>query len=114
MSRLTELLRRIEQQNATLAKELASEIKTLAARRSYGLNFERHVPESFELPGRKVRRKDKVRFRAPRRGSEEETDARAWLVTRIEGRGEARTAHLVDYPPANGPQAMQRPVTDLV
>ena len=67
MSRPTELARRIEQKDPALGKELASEIKSFAGRRSIGLNFERHIPETCELPDRTVRRGDKVRFRAPRR-----------------------------------------------
>lgn len=51
MSRLTELLRRVELQNPALAKDLAREIDTLAGHRAFGLNFERHIPESVELPG---------------------------------------------------------------
>ncbi len=76
MSRLTDLLRRVEQQNPDLARDLATEVKKLAARRSFGLNFERHVPETITLPGRKVRRGDKVRFRAPRGESDKGLDPR--------------------------------------
>lgn len=113
MSRLTELLRRVEQRDPALAKELASEVKVLSGRRAFGLNFERHVPETVELPGRRVWRGDKVRFVAPR--SEDAcADERLWLVTRVEGRGEARTAHLVEYRPVGEPVTVQRPVVDLV
>ena len=34
----------------------------LAGRGAFGLNFERHIPETVELPNRTVRRGDKVRF----------------------------------------------------
>ena len=77
MSRLTDLLRRVEQLNPDLAKELTGEFKSLAERRSFGPNFERHVPETFELPNRRVRRGDKVRF-LPERGP--------WFCTRTGGR----------------------------
>lgn len=113
MSRLTELLRRVEQRDPALAKELASEVKVLSGRRAFGLNFERHVPETVELPGRRVRRGDKVRFVAPC-SEDARADERLWLVTRVEGRGEARTAHLVEYHPAGEPETVQRPVADLV
>lgn len=55
MSRLTDLLRRVEQQNPALAKDLTDEVKTLTGRRAFGLTFERHVPETVELPGRRIR-----------------------------------------------------------
>lgn len=92
MSRLTELLRRVEQKDPTLGRDLANEVKALAARRSFGLNFERHVPESVELPGRAIRRGDKVRFRAARRESGKGLNARTWLVTRLAGSGGERTS----------------------
>lgn len=93
MSRLTELLRRVEQQDPALARELAGEMKGLASRRAFGLNFERHVPETFDLPGRTVRRGDKVRFRAARGESDKGLDTRPWLVTRIERRDGVRGRH---------------------
>lgn len=114
MSRLTELVRRVEKQNPALAQELAQEIKTLTARRSFGLNFERHLPESVELPERTIRRGDKVRFRAPRGATGTESDERIWRVTRIEGRGETRTAHLVEYQGSGEPERGTRLVADLV
>jgi adenine-specific DNA-methyltransferase len=114
MSRLTDLLRRVEKQDPDLARDLASEVKTLAARRSFGLNFERHVPETVELPGRNIRRGDKVRFRAPRGESDKGLDSRLWLVTRIEGRGEDRTAHLVEHQAREKPETAQRLTDDLV
>ncbi|MDP9471002.1 MAG: hypothetical protein M3Q71_10100 [Chloroflexota bacterium] len=114
MSRLTDLLRRVEQQNPTLAKELASEVKILAERRSFGLNFERHVPETFELPHQTVRRGDKVRFRASRVESREDVDPRIWKVTRIEGRGDQRTACLVEHQVRGTPETAQRLTRNLV
>ena len=113
MSRLSQLLRRVEQRDPALAKELASEVNALAQRRAFGLNFERHVPETFELPGRRVRRGAKVRFLAPRGEQEPDLDDRLWLVTHVEGRGEARTAKLVEYRPGGKPETTIRLVTDL-
>lgn len=49
MSKLTDLLRRVEQQNPDLARDLANEVKLLADRRSFGFNFECHIPETVEL-----------------------------------------------------------------
>ena len=51
LSRLTDLLAQVKQRDATLGQELEQEFKVLSSRRSFGLNFERHRPESVELPG---------------------------------------------------------------
>ncbi len=55
-------------ENPGLADDLQREYDALADRRSFGLNFERHVPEAVELPGRKIRKGDKVRV-LPARGA---------------------------------------------
>ena len=60
MSRLTDLLARLRIENAALAADLEKEISALTDRRAFGLNFERHIPETVELPGRKIRKGDKV------------------------------------------------------
>ncbi|MEH1168002.1 DNA methyltransferase [Micromonospora sp. CPCC 205539] len=60
MSRLSELLRQVALKDERLAADLKRETDALAERRSFGLNFERHVPEAVELPGRPVRKNDKV------------------------------------------------------
>lgn len=114
MSRLTDLLRRLEKQYPALAQELGREYERLSSRRSFGLNFERHVPESVELPGRTIRRGDKVRFRAPRGESDKGLDDRLWLVTRLTGKGAERTAHLVEYQAGGEPETTTRLVEDLV
>ena len=69
MSRLTNLLRQLEKQDPELAADLKREVDALSGRRAFGLNFERHIPETVELAGRPVRRGDKVRF-LPRRDEE--------------------------------------------
>jgi len=76
-----------------LGKELEREFKALAARRSFGLNFEKHRPESVELPGRPVRKGDKVRDLPPR-GSNEKSDQRLWKVCSIKRVDGKRTAHI--------------------
>ena len=83
MSRLTDLIARAKAKDAALGEELDREFKTLASRRAFGLNFERHRPESVELPGRAVRRGDKVRILPPR-GSTAKGDQRLWKVLHIE------------------------------
>ena len=66
MSRLTDLIARAKAKDPALGDELDREFKALASRRAFGLNFERHRPESVELPGRDVRRGDKVHVLPPR------------------------------------------------
>jgi adenine-specific DNA-methyltransferase len=66
VSRLTDLIARAKARDRALGDELEGEFKALALRRAFGLNFERHRPESVELPGRPIRRGDKVRILPPR------------------------------------------------
>ncbi len=93
MSRLTELISQAKARDPALGQELEREFKVLSSRRSFGLNFERHKPESVELPGRTVRKGDKVRILPPR-GSTSRGDQRLWKVVGLEGQGEARQARL--------------------
>lgn len=108
MSRLTELLARAKTQDAQLGADLEREIKALQARRAFGLNFERHQPEAVELPGRPVRKGDKVRVLAER-GSTTKGDQRLWIVKAI-AKGVARL-ELADTADAG---AIEAPVLDLV
>ncbi|MGO7675008.1 site-specific DNA-methyltransferase [Rhizobium leguminosarum] len=79
MSRLTDLLAQAKAKDAALGRELEKEFKVLSARRSFGLNFERHRPENVELPGRPVRKGDKVRVLSPR-GSTTKGTVEIWRV----------------------------------
>ena len=114
MSRLTNLLRQLEKQDPELAADLKREVDALSGRRAFGLNFERHIPETVELAGRPVRRGDKVRF-LPRRGEERSgADRRLWRVGGI--RRIAGGKRLADLVPHQETQASptSRPVEDLV
>ncbi|MCF2514543.1 hypothetical protein LVY65_05615 [Sphingomonas sp. G124] len=93
MSRLTDLIAETKTRNAALGQELEREFKALSQRRAFGLNFERHTPETVELPGRPVRKGDKVRIMQPRRSSAK-GDQRLWKVMELEGSGTARQAKL--------------------
>lgn len=93
MSRLTDLILQAKAKDPALGQELEREFKVLSSRRSFGLNFERHKPESVELPGRPVRKGDKVRILPPR-GSTGKGDQRVWRVRSFEGQGDARRAQL--------------------
>ncbi len=112
MSRLTDLIARAKARDSALGDELEREFKALASRRAFGLNFERHRPESVELPGRPVRRGDKVRILPPR-GSVQRADQRLWRVKRIDSKGKARMA-LVELIDAEAPETVEVAVADLV
>jgi len=93
LSRLTDLIAQAKAKDPNLGQELEKEFKVLASRRSFGLNFERHRPESVELPGRLMRKGDKVRVLPPR-GSTEKGDQRLWKVHGFEESKGQRLAHL--------------------
>ena len=114
MSRLTELISRVERKDPELAGELAAQVKTLTNRREFGLNFERHIPESVELPGRKVQRGDKVRFRPPSGTGGQVVDERLWIVSRLGKVDGVRTAHLIEYNAGREPASTTRAVGDLI
>ena len=84
MSTLNNLLQKVEQKDPQLAADLAKEVKALSARREFGLNFERHIPETVELPRRPIRKGDKVRFLAPRGEAPKSVDQRLWKVTGVQ------------------------------
>ncbi|MGC5225183.1 DNA methyltransferase [Micromonospora sp. DT81.3] len=95
MSRITQLLKHVEQLNPQLAADLTREYSALSSRRAFGLNFERHTPETVELPGRPIRVNDKVKF-LPARGEAPSTvDDRMWRVRSIARDGSIRKATLV-------------------
>jgi adenine-specific DNA-methyltransferase len=83
VSRVNDLIRQVARRDPELAEELRTEVDLLAERRSFGLNFERHVPESVELPGRPVRRGDKVRVLPPRGEKRKKEHDRLWKVVSI-------------------------------
>lgn len=99
MSRLTDLIAKVESIDPGLARDLSNQIGTLTRRRSFGLNFEQHVPETVELYGRTIRRGDKVRV-LPERGKnltkKGQKDLSAeWRVTRIKFIKKVRFAALI-------------------
>ena len=104
MSRLTELIAQAKAKDPSLGAELEKEIRTLANRRSFGLNFERHRPESVELPGRPIRKGDKVRILPPR-GETKKGDQRLWKVLAIRREGDQRVADLATIYEAEAEEA---------
>lgn len=113
MSRLTNLISQAKASDPELGKELEREFKVLASRRSFGLNFERHRPESVELPGRPLRKGDKVRVLPPR-VSTEKGDQRLWKVRSIERMGRKKRTALVELIGGAEPEAQHVAVEDLV
>ena len=83
MSRLTDLIARAKAKDPDLGGELEKEFKALSSRRAFGLNFERHAPENVELPGRPIRKGDKVRI-LPERGTTKKGDQRLWVVRKVQ------------------------------
>src|SRR6188472_184477 len=95
MSRLTDLLARVEAKDSMLARDLRAQVELLSKRREFGLNFEQHVPETVELHGRRVRRGDKVHLR-PARGKLKPDTAATWRVAELKGPKAKKVAKLID------------------
>lgn len=112
MSRLTDLLRQVRQSDTQLARDLEAEISDLTNRRTFGLVFEPHQPEAVELPGRPIRRGDKVRILPPRQETKP-GDTRLWRVRRIQRTKEEHIAHLVT-PGTDNPQDATARIDDLI
>ena len=112
MSRLTDLIARAKAKDPALGEELDREFKTLASRRAFGLNFERHRPESVELPGQAVRRGDKVRILPPR-GPTAKGDQRLWKVLHIEA-SKGQLMAYVSLLDTTESETVEVPVDDLV
>lgn len=114
MSTLSDLLLQVQKQSPQLAADLQREIKSLEQRRAFGLNFERHSPESVQLPRRPIRKGDKVRFLAERSKTPETVDQRLWLVTRLETLKGGRVAHLARQDAFDAaPETTTRAIEDL-
>lgn len=112
MSRLTELLRQARKADKQLGDDLEKEFAALMKRRTFGLVFEQHQPEAVELPGRAVRRGDKVRVLPPR-GEVKQGDQRLWRVEWIERVDGGRVAHLLELD-AEEPETQAVIADDLV
>lgn len=112
MSRLTDLIAQIKAKDSQMGLDLEREFKAISSRRAFGLNFERHRPESVELPHRTIRKGDKVRI-LPERGSTKRGDQRLWLVKAFEKVKGARFAHL-ELLGSEQPESQRVSVDDLV
>jgi adenine-specific DNA-methyltransferase len=115
VSTLSNLLRAVAEKDPQLAADLTKEVHALSERRAFGLNFERHTPETVDLSGRAIRRGDKVRFLAPRGASPRSVDQRCWKVMSIERAAAGRIAHVARQDTAESEvEAATRAVEDLV
>lgn len=112
MSRLSDLIRQAKAADAQLGADLDREFRALTKRRSFGLVFERHQPEAVELPGRAIRKGDKVRI-LPARGATTGGSRQLWTVTGFEGRGPDRLAHLAAAGDEQTAQSATASVADL-
>lgn len=95
MSRLNDLLRQVANSDPQLAKDLRRETDALADRRAFGLNFERHTPEAVELPGRPVRKNDRVRILAERGTMPTKANERLYHVAKVYSEAGERRAEVV-------------------
>lgn len=93
-----------------LAKDLEAEFRLLTQRRTFGLVFEPHQPEAVNLPGRPIRRGDKVCVLPPR-GTVKNSDQRIWRVERIQS--ETKVASLIEEG-TNEPQVAEVSTDDLM
>ena len=84
MARIHDLIRQVAAQSPDLAQEIQREVAVLSERRAFGLNFERHTPEEVELPGRPVRRGDKVHLLPPRGETPKAENHVMWVVVSID------------------------------
>jgi adenine-specific DNA-methyltransferase len=109
-------LRELRTREPALARDLEREVSALADRRAFGLNFERHLPEVVELPGRKVRKGDKVRVLPPRGKATKRPDDRLWRVVGMDRSARAAKLEMLD-PAASGEtprEELTAPLDDLV
>lgn len=111
MARIHDLIRQLETKDPALAAELSREVRALSERRAFGLNFERHTPEQVELPGRPVRKGDKVHILPPRGEFGTRDNKCIWIVRSLSASG-PRLASLVSQ--TDSAQSCEVPVEDLV
>ena len=110
MARIHELVSQIKDLDSGLAEEISKEVAALSNRREFGLNFERHTPEQVELPGRQVRKGDKVHILAPRGETPKAENKVMWVVMSID----RDTAAATIRPHRGDAEIKEVPLEDLV
>lgn len=81
---MNDLIRQLATKDAALARDIEKEVKALADRRAFGLNFERHTPEAVDLPGRRPVLHSKVRVLPPRGQMPKKENDRLWAVSGLD------------------------------
>lgn len=114
MARIHELIRQVASAQPELAEQIKREYDQLGDRRAFGLNFERHTPEAVELPGRKVRRGDKVHVLPPRGETVKAENKLLWIVQEIDKTSDTPTSTLIRNVNPDETETLQVPVEDLV
>lgn len=83
MSQLTDIIAYAKTSGAPEIATMLQEYYTKdKQRRSFGLVYEHHMPEVFEISHHKIRKGDIVSLRSER-GEFAPTDSKRWLVTKI-------------------------------
>ena len=100
MSRTTDLIKRLEKTDPEGAKELKEIHNYEKSRRKFGLTYEQHAPEVFDVPDAPIRKNDKVRIR-PDRGVFEQADSQRWLVKKVYKQDGEQVADLIGNPDGN-------------
>jgi adenine-specific DNA-methyltransferase len=112
MARIHDLIRQVAAQSSDLAQDIEREVSALSERLAFGLNFERHMPEEVELPGRPVRRGDKVHV-LPARGERPRAENSVmWVVESIDRDTGSATIARVDS--KGGTETQDLALDDLV
>jgi adenine-specific DNA-methyltransferase len=112
VARIHDLIRQVAAQSPDLARDLEREVDVLSERRAFGLNFERHTPEEVELPGRPVRRGDKVHILPPRGETPEAANSVMWVAESVDRAAGIATVGRVAANAATETQDV--PLADLV
>jgi len=117
VARIHDLIRQVANQSPDLARDLQREVDVLSERRAFGLNFERHTPEEVELPGRPVRRGDKVHVLPPRGSMPKAENSVMWVVESIDRSADEPIATIVPHASRQGQTdaaSQTVPLTELV
>lgn len=112
MSRLTDLIAQLKLKDNQLGLDLEKEIKVLSSRLPFGLNFERHSPELVQLPGKPIRKNDKVQV-LPRKVILKKHDPHIWIVKSILNKNDQKIA-LIESIGLDEVKQCECPIDDLI
>ena len=82
MSQLTDLIKEAREKYPTFAKKLQDYYDKEASRRGFGLVYESHLPEVFEIANHTIRKNDVVNIRSER-GKFEANSSDRYVVTKL-------------------------------